>query len=187
VAVGCVRQRLHPADSSRWRLTPIVRLRDIFRLTLGAIVAETAVALALQMFDPSHFVTIGVSGLAGGVWWLAGYQKLSRTRGWESLQVRFSPVNGRIILASALVGLILICLSWGVAEILEMAGIGIKALPPQAILPNNLRELPLAIAVVVVSASSTRQSIGLPFKNVSCWEWVLHFSLYEPGLSGLHL
>jgi membrane protease YdiL (CAAX protease family) len=102
------------------------------------------------MFDPSHFVTIGVSGLAGGVWWLAGYQKLSRTRGWESLQVRFSPVNGRIILASALVGLILICLSWGVAEILEMAGIGIKALPPQAILPSNLRELPLAIAVVVV-------------------------------------
>lgn len=88
--------------------------------------------------------------MVGSLWWIVGYQRLSRTRGWETLQVRFSPVQGYVILASVLGGLVLVFLPWGVAEILEFAGIKITDVPAQTVLPSNLRQLPLAIAAVAV-------------------------------------
>jgi membrane protease YdiL (CAAX protease family) len=131
-------------------LTPRVKLWDIFLLMIGAIIAEIAVVLPFQLLRPSRFLTISVSVVIGSIWWVVGYQRLSRTRGWESLQERFSRVDGRIILASALGGLFLVFLPWGLAEILELAGIKIPDIPAQAVLPSNLRQLPLAIATVVV-------------------------------------
>lgn len=131
-------------------LTPTVKLRDIFLLLIGAIITEIATVVPLLLFGLSRFFTLIVSVLVGSLWWIVGYQRLSRTRGWESLQVRFSPVNGWIILASALGGLVLVFLPWGVAEILELAGIKIPEIPAQPVLPSNLRELPLAIAGLVV-------------------------------------
>jgi membrane protease YdiL (CAAX protease family) len=131
-------------------LTPGVRLRDIFLLMIRAIIAEIVIIVPLQMFGPSRYLTVIVSVMVGSVWWMVGYQRLSRTRGWESLQARFSPVNGWIILASALGGLVLTLLPWGLAEILELAGIKVADIPTQAALPGNLRQLPLAIVAVVV-------------------------------------
>jgi membrane protease YdiL (CAAX protease family) len=131
-------------------LTPTVKLRDIFLLLIGAIITEIATVVPLLLFGLSRFFTLIVSVLVGSLWWIVGYQRLSRTRGWESLQVRFSPVNGWIILAGALGGLVLVFLPWGVAEILELAGIKIPEIPAQPVLPSNLRELPLAIAGLVV-------------------------------------
>lgn len=131
-------------------MTPRVQLRDIFLLMIGAIIAEIVIVVPLQIFGPSRFLTVIGSVMVGSVWWIVGYQRLSRTRGWERLQVRFSPVNGWIILASALGGLVLTFLPWGLAEILELVGIKIADIPVQAGLPGNLRQLPLAIAGVVV-------------------------------------
>jgi membrane protease YdiL (CAAX protease family) len=131
-------------------LTPTVRLQDIFRLMIGAFAAEIAVAVSLHIFEASHFLTLILSESAGSVWWIVGYQKLSHIRGWEGIQGRFSPVGGRVILTSAMAALILIGLSVGLATILELAGIKIIDLPPQALMPKTLRELPLAMAFVVV-------------------------------------
>ncbi|MDB6082741.1 MAG: family intrarane metalloprotease [Gammaproteobacteria bacterium] len=131
-------------------MTPKVQLRDIFLLMIGAIIAEIVIVVPLQMFRPSLFLTVTTTVMVGSVWWIVGYQRLSHIRGWESLQARFSPVAGRIILASVLGGLVLILLPWGLAEILELAGIKIADIPAQAGLPSNLRQLPLALVGVVV-------------------------------------
>ena len=131
-------------------MTPRVQLRDIFLLMIRAIVAEIVIVLPLQMFGPSRFLTAIVSVVVGSVWWMVGYQRLSRTRGWESLQTRFSPVSGWIILAGVLGGLVLTLLPWGLAEILELAGVKIADIPSQAGMPSNLRQLPLAIVGIVV-------------------------------------
>jgi len=130
-------------------LPPRVKLWDIVLLMIGAIITEIAFLVLLGVFGASRFLTVIVIVMVGSVWWIVGYQRLSRSRGWESLQVRFSPVNGSVILASAVGGLILVFVPWGVAEILELAGIKID-IPAQAVLPSNLSQLPLAIAVVVV-------------------------------------
>jgi membrane protease YdiL (CAAX protease family) len=131
-------------------LTPRVKLRDIFLLILGAIIAEIAVGIPLHLFSHSRFLTLMGGVLADSTWWIVGYQRFSRTRGWESLQVRFSPVKGGIILAGVLGGLVLVFLPWGVAEILELVGIKLGDIPTQAVLPSNLWQLPLAIAGIVV-------------------------------------
>jgi membrane protease YdiL (CAAX protease family) len=130
-------------------LTPRVKLRDILLLMIGAIITEIATVVSLGVIGASRFLTVIVTGMVGSVWWIVGYQRLSRSRGWESLQVRFSPVNRSVILASALGGLILVFFPWGVAEILELAGVKVD-IPVQAVLPSSLGQLPLAIAVVVV-------------------------------------
>jgi hypothetical protein len=67
---------------------------------IGAIITEIAFVVPLQVFGPSRFLTVIVSVMVGSVWWIVGYQRLSRTRGWESLKDRFSPLNGWIILTS---------------------------------------------------------------------------------------
>jgi hypothetical protein len=99
-------------------LTSKIKLWDIFLLMIQAIIAEIVVVLPLQAFNPSRFLTISVSVMVGSIWWIVGYQRLSRTRGWESLQERFSRVDGWIILASALGGLFLILLPLGLGEML---------------------------------------------------------------------
>jgi membrane protease YdiL (CAAX protease family) len=89
--------------------------------------------------------------MVGSIWWLVGYQRLSRTRGWESLQERFSRVDGRVILVSALGGLFLVLLPWGLAEMLELGGYQeCRTSPPWLFCPSNLLQAPLAIAGVVV-------------------------------------
>jgi membrane protease YdiL (CAAX protease family) len=130
-------------------LPPRVKLWDIVLLMIGASITEITFVVLLGVFGASRFLTVIVTVMIGSVWWIVGYQRLSRSRGWESLQVRFSPVNGSVILASALGGLILVFFPWGVTEILELAGVKVD-IPAQAVLPSNLRQLPLAIAAVVV-------------------------------------
>jgi hypothetical protein len=119
-----------PAATSRvTALRPKIKLWDIFLLMIQAIIAEIIVVLPLQTFKPSRFLTISVSVLVVSIWWIVGYQRLPRTRGWESLQERFSRVDGWIILASALGGLFLILLPWGLVEMLELAGIKVSDIP----------------------------------------------------------
>jgi membrane protease YdiL (CAAX protease family) len=131
-------------------LTPKIKLGDIFPLMIQVIIVEIVVVVLLQALKPSPFITTSLATMVGSLWWIIGYQRQSRIRGWESLKERFSPVGGWIILASALGGLFLILLPSGLAQLLELAGIKIPNLPPQAVLPSNLLQLPLAIAVVVV-------------------------------------
>jgi hypothetical protein len=75
------------------------------------------------------FLIIMVTAMVGSVWWLVGYQRRSRTRGWETLQVRFAAVNGRIIQAGALGGLVVAFLPIGLGEILKLMGIKIPDIP----------------------------------------------------------
>jgi len=66
-------------------------------------------------------------------------------------------VNAWIILASALGGLVLVLLSGGLAEILELAGIKMADIPAQAVLPSNMRQLPRGCARASDTQRSTRR------------------------------
>jgi membrane protease YdiL (CAAX protease family) len=165
-------------------LTLKIKLWDIFLLMIRAVIAEIVVVLPLQAFNPSRFLTISVSVLVGSIWWIVGYQRLSRTRGWESLQERFSRVDGWIILVSALGGLFLILLPWGLGEMLELVGIKIPDVPAQAVLPSNLLQVPLAIAGVVVLGPLSEELIfrGLLLdwlrQKIAVWPAALIISLF---------
>jgi membrane protease YdiL (CAAX protease family) len=165
-------------------LIPRVKLRDIFLLMIGAIITEIATGVPLLLFGLSHFLTVIISVIVGSLWWIVGYQRLSRTRGWESLQVRFSRVKGSIILTSVIGGLVLAFLPWGVAEILDLAGIKIADIPVPGVLPSNLPQLPLAIAGVVVLGPLSEELIfrGLLLdwlrQRTAVWPAVLIISLF---------
>jgi membrane protease YdiL (CAAX protease family) len=165
-------------------LTKKIKLWDIFLLMLRAIIAEIVVVLPLQVFNPSRFLTLSVSVMVGSIWWLVGYQRLSRTRGWESLQERFSRVDGWIILVSALGGLCLVLLPGSLVEMLERAGIKIPDVPALAVLPGNLPQMPLAIAGVVVLGPLSEELIfrGLLLdwlrQKIAVWPAALIISLF---------
>jgi membrane protease YdiL (CAAX protease family) len=127
-----------------------VKFGDILRLLIGALFAEITIALLLQMFGASRFLTGAISGAGSCIWWIVAYQRLSRSRGWESLHGRFSSVNGWIILASIAGALALIVIPWALVTILELAGIKIGEVPALAMLPKDLSQLPLAISFVVI-------------------------------------
>lgn len=171
--------------------SPRVKLWDIFRLMIGAIIAQIAVVVPLLAIGPSRFFTIIVSVMVGSIWWIVGYQRLSRTRGWLSLQERFSPVDGSIMLAGALGGILLGLLPWGIAEILELAGIKLPDIPAQAVLPGNLGQLPLAIAGVVVLGPLSEELIfrGLLLdwfkQKMALWPAALIISLLFAFLHGI--
>jgi membrane protease YdiL (CAAX protease family) len=165
-------------------LTQKIKLWDIVLLMIQVIIAEIVVVLPLQAFSPSRFLTISVTVLVSGIWWIVGYQRLSRTRDWASLQERFSRVSGWVILVSALGGVFLILLPWGLVEILELAGIKIPDVPAQAVLPSNLLQVPLAIAGVVVLGPLSEELIfrGLLLdwlrQKMAVWPAVLIISLF---------
>jgi len=131
-------------------MTPRVEFWDIFLLMLGAFLAEIIVFVPLEAFGLSRFSTINLSVMVGSIWWLFGYQKLSRARGWKSLPERFSPVGGKVIAAGVFGGLALAFVPLGLAKILELSGIKITDVPVQPVLPSELSQLPLSMAVVVI-------------------------------------
>jgi membrane protease YdiL (CAAX protease family) len=151
---------------------------------IGAIITEIAVVVLLRVFGTSSFLTIVVTAMVGSVWWIAGYQRLSPSRGWESLHVRFSPLSGRIMLTSSFGGLVLVVLPWVMAEILQLAGIRITDIPVQAMLPSNLRQLPLGIVAVVVLVPLSEELIfrGLLLdwlkQQMAVWPAALIISLF---------
>jgi hypothetical protein len=59
---------------------PRVKLRDIFLLMIGAIIAEFAVVVTIQVFNPSRFLTVMVTVTVGSVWWIVGYQRIAHPR-----------------------------------------------------------------------------------------------------------
>jgi hypothetical protein len=65
------------------------------------VTATGLVVVVAAMFGASRFSIVTVAGIVNGACWIVGYQTLSRSRGWIGLRARFSPVEGKVILASA--------------------------------------------------------------------------------------
>jgi membrane protease YdiL (CAAX protease family) len=136
--------------SGREPMTPQIKLWDILLLMIQAVIAELVVVLPLQALHPSRFVILSVILMVGSIWWMVGYQRLARTRGWASLLERFGGVERLVLLASALGGVLLVVLPGTLVSLLESVGIKIPDFPAQAVLPSSPVELPLALVTVVV-------------------------------------
>jgi len=131
-------------------LTPRVKLGDIFLLIIGVVIAALILGALSLAFGDSHFVAGIVSGIASSVWCIVGYQRLARSRGLDSLQVRFSSVSGKIILSSAAGAIVLTVIPLLLAALLQLAGFNLREVPVLSVLPRDLRQLPLAIVFVVI-------------------------------------
>src|SRR5271167_3212080 len=102
------------------------RLRDIALLLVGGlIVGEVlgliAVAVA-RLFTHSTFVAGIIFGTAAYGSWLVGYQWLAESRGWDSLQARFSRIRPKVLLVAAATGMGLTVLVSAVGILLRWFG-----------------------------------------------------------------
>jgi hypothetical protein len=109
-------------------------------------------------------VTAMVAATVNSIGWITGYQALSRSRGWDSLQVRFSAIEGRIMLASASGTIALMLLTSALAVILNGLGIKITDIRPTVIMPRDPGQLPLAIISIVIHPKSHQPAIA-PFSD----------------------
>jgi membrane protease YdiL (CAAX protease family) len=74
---------------------------------------------------------------------------MAASRGWSSLRILFSPVGGKVLLASAAGAMALIFLMTGVIVILEKFGVTVTE-SPSILSADDLRRQPLAIAAIVI-------------------------------------
>jgi membrane protease YdiL (CAAX protease family) len=127
-----------------------VKYADIFLLIIAAIAAALVTVVLAKSYGLSPFLTAILSASVNSIGWIAGYQVLCRSRGWDSLQVRFSPVGGRVILGSAAGAVALMFLLSALAIFLNGIGIKMTDIRPNAVMPSDLGQLPLAIISIVI-------------------------------------
>jgi membrane protease YdiL (CAAX protease family) len=130
------------------------RLRDIVLLLVvglivGAVLGVIAVALA-RFITHSKFVEGTLFGCAVYGSWLVGYQRLAESRGWDSLQARFSRIRPKILLAAAASAIGLIVFVSAVGSLLRRLGIDVVPLPSPEILPRNATQLIFALGLIVI-------------------------------------
>ena len=163
----------------------IIRLREIVWLMVTSAIVQIAIFVPVQDLNASRFTIVNVSVSAGSLWWLVSYRRLARSRGLESLRDRFSPVAGRLVLVSALFGVGIKFLPLVLLAVLSLVGVELGDLdfPAQALIPTTLRQLPLAIAGIVVLGPLSEELIfrGLLLdwcrQRMAVWQAVLVTSL----------
>jgi membrane protease YdiL (CAAX protease family) len=117
---------------------------------LGALIVQLTAYWVAKSAGASLFVTAMIAATANDLCWVGGYQALAASRGWESLQRRFTPVAGKVLLASAAAALALILFVTSTAAILGWLGIEITGTPDNGVSARDLRHLPVAILFIVL-------------------------------------
>ncbi|HXI49663.1 MAG TPA: CPBP family intramembrane glutamic endopeptidase [Steroidobacteraceae bacterium] len=130
--------------------TPLIKLRDIFALFIGALAVQLIAYGLARSFGASPFKTAMFAGTLNDLCWIGGYRALSDSRGWPSLQTRFVPVGRRVLVASAAGAIALIGFIMAVAEILMALGVKITGTPNGGVSASDLRQLPIAILFIVI-------------------------------------
>jgi membrane protease YdiL (CAAX protease family) len=134
-------------------LVPI-RFRHIALLIVGGIIAGGVIALLvcvpIKGITHSKFLLSAILGICLYGSWIFGYHWLSREVQWIDLRARFAPVGKKALLISAIGGVGIVGLIAASAALLQWAGIKMDHIPTPDILPQNWRELPLAIFVIVI-------------------------------------
>jgi membrane protease YdiL (CAAX protease family) len=174
-------------DKALTPLTPKVKFWDIFLLIVGAGIAALVAAVLAKSNHLSPFVTAIVAATVNSVCWIAGYQALSRSRGWDSLQVRFAPIGRRVMLASAAGAIALVLLTAATAAILDRFGIKTD-IRPKVIMPSELGQMPLAIITIVIVGPLSEELMfrGLLLdwlrQKMAAWPAILIISLLFASL-----
>jgi membrane protease YdiL (CAAX protease family) len=178
---------------NRGLLAPKIKFSHIFGLFIFAFIVDLIAVLLAKSLNASPFlvtvVDVGVDGAA----WIIGYQAIAGSCGWEKLRVRFSAVGGKILLVSAAGAVALILLEAGATEILELLGVKMAVIPPEAIFTSELSQLPLLLGVTVIVAPVAEEIMfrGLLLdwlkQKMAPWPAVLIISLLFACLHNNHL
>jgi membrane protease YdiL (CAAX protease family) len=168
--------------------TPLVKFRDIFALFIGALAVQLIAYGLGHSFNASPFTTAMLAGTVNDLCWIGGYRALSGRRGWPSLQIRFAPVDRRVVVASAAGALALIVFITAVAEILILFGIKITGTPNGGITASDLHQLPISILFIIIIGPFAEELMfrGLLLdwlkQRIAAWEAVVLISLLFASL-----
>ena len=117
---------------------------------VGALVIQLIAYGLAKSAGASLFVTAMIAGTVNDLCWIGGYQGLAVSRGWHSLQRRFAPVAGNVLIASAAGALALIVFVTSTAAILGWLGIKITGTPDSGVSAADLRQVPVAIFFIIL-------------------------------------
>jgi membrane protease YdiL (CAAX protease family) len=143
-------------DKAKLELTlrSAIRLRDIALLVIGGIAVGGCMGFlaGLPIYGITHskFAISAVFGICVYASWIFGYNRLSQAQRWDSLRTRFSPVEKKVLILSAIGGVGLVAFVASAAALLKWAGIEISDIPTPAVLPHDWVELPLAFLAIVI-------------------------------------
>lgn len=148
----------YPTPHSRPPI-PIVTFFQIFRLFLWAVTADIGALVIATWLHASNFVTIMLVLAAGSAVWLARYESLAESRGWESLRIRFSTPGPKPLLIGVAVAIALWLLLVGTITFLEWLGIHIVIPPDPLLFAHGLDGLPALIFIVAFLAPLSEELI----------------------------
>jgi membrane protease YdiL (CAAX protease family) len=167
---------------------PFVKFRDIFALFIGALAVQLVAYGLSRSFNAAHFTTAMFAGTVNDLCWIGGYRALSGGRGWPSLQIRFAPVDRRVLLASAAGAIALIVFITAAAEILILFGIKITGTPNGGVTASDLHRLPISILFIVIIGPFAEELMfrGLLLdwlkQRIAAWQAVVLISLLFASL-----
>jgi membrane protease YdiL (CAAX protease family) len=131
-------------------MTAPIRFIDVFWLFLGANLAALCVFLVVSVGYPTRSIMAGE--IVFSAWILLGYRGIVGDREWEPLGARFGPVSGRVVWASAALGVGLVIFFSLLTQMLSSFGVDIRESAPSPLLPHRLSQLPLAILILAMLA-----------------------------------
>lgn len=116
---------------------------------IGALAVQLIAYGLARSFNASPFQTAMFAGTVNDLCWIGGHRALSGSRGWPSLQIRFAPVDGKVLAASAAGAIALMVFITAVAEILILFGVKITGTPNGGVTASDLHQLPISILFIV--------------------------------------
>jgi membrane protease YdiL (CAAX protease family) len=159
-------------------------------LFIGALAVQLIAYGLSHSFNTSPFQTAMFAGTVNDLCWIGGYRALSGSRGWPSLQIRFAPVDVRVLAASAAGAIALMVFITAVAEILILFGIRITGTPNGGVTASDLHQLPISILFIVIIGPFAEELMfrGLLLdwlrQRIAAWQAVVLISLLFAALHG---
>lgn len=157
-------------------------------MIIGALAVQLIAYGISRSFNQAPFTTAMLAGTVNDLCWIAGYRALSGSRGWAGLQIRFAPVDRKVLAASAAGAIALMVFITAVAEILILFGIKITGTPNGGVTAGDLHQLPISILFIVLIGPFAEELMfrGLLLdwlkQRIAAWQAVVLISLLFAAL-----
>jgi hypothetical protein len=144
---------LTPLSGSSLALTsPRISIANIFGLFVGGVIVSIVPLALASLFGLSLHLSVLFRAGACDAWWVAGYYRRSRRRGWAGLRTRFAAIDHRQLLTSVAGALALSLFPEAAIGILRGAGLKVADIPADAVVPSGIEQLPVTILFLVILA-----------------------------------
>jgi membrane protease YdiL (CAAX protease family) len=172
---------------------PRIRFGSILLLFVGGLAVSLIAGLTCVAYKAPAFASSLIAVSVQDLYWICGYWLLSHDRDWVSLRTRCSPVQSRILWASAALAVAQILVFTAIAKVLIWAGVELPELPAPDFLAGGLRWLPAAFLVIAIIGPAAEELMfrGLLLdwlrQKMSTWPAILVSALIFALIHGIAL